>query len=291
LIERLIVAISSSNLCFPIVMRENTPMPTIQSVLSAAKEAASKRLELLLLLSILAGLITSLTYRPALEVIEKAMLAFNTQQENDGDFSGAATILKDGFWPLILGQFSIIATTAFLLPPWARAASPKGLIPGEGGFPGFIKRGLIALKYLLIATLMTTLSFVVIVPVVLLISQVLGGLGSLVILFGALLMLWLNFAWSATANLAIMQSTEASPIGFQAVWLSSRPILRPTVAAFAALWLITSLINLLVGNLITQSLPEAFAKPLSLILSGSLTFAAVAMHLGALFSLPNYKTS
>lgn len=258
-------------------------MPTLSSFMTAAKHQATDRLELLILLSLLAGLLTGIFYRPAIDVIDAVMAAASVPNPSEEDYMHAAELLTAGLGALIMGQLALIMVSAFLLPIWARATAPSGLIPGEGGVSAFFHRGFQAAKHLLIAMGMTISSLALIAPIAAVLSQLLG---SLAVALGGILFLWLNFVWSATANVAIMLTADQPPITFRAAWSYARIFLRPIAGAYAAFWLIAGVINLLLGNMITQSLPADWAKPLSLVLSGALTYAAAALHLGSLFSLP-----
>lgn len=260
-------------------------MTTVSSLLNAAKVTAERRPTLLLLLSLLAGVLTAIFYRPAVDVVDGILAALDAAEPGEEEFTAAANVLTNGLFALVFGQLSLIAISAYLLPYWSRACSPAGLVPGEGGISTMISRGTVAFKYLLMATGLTLVAFVIIAPIAAGLSQIFGGLGSLVIMIGAMMLLWLNFAWSAVAGLAIAYGTNTTPSSFKAVWDGAQPLLRPVTGAYAAFWLGAGILNLLLGNLITTSLAPAVAKPLALVLSGALSYAAVALHLGALFSI------
>ncbi len=253
------------------------------SLLRSAKSMAAKRLELLLLLSLLAGLLTSFLYGPAVDVVNAVAETLSAPDVGEAEVNEAASILSSGLGTLILGQLSLIAISALLLPIWARAAAPGGLIPGEGGIASVISRGIRAFKYLIIATGLTISSFVAVAPIAALLSQMLG---SLPIAAGGILVLWLSLTWSATANAAIALSVDDKSVTFRAAWSYTKIFLRPIVGAYAALWLIAGVVNLLLSNLAAQMLPPEYANSLSLVITGTVSYASTAMHLSCIFSLP-----
>lgn len=261
-------------------------MPTLSNLLKAAKATASKRLELLILLSLLAGVLTNILYRPAVDVIDAVMAVLNVPDPGEEEIQKAAEIFTTGLDVLLLGHLALLMISAFLLPIWARAAAPSGLVPGEGGLPAIFTRGFTALKYLLISTGLTIASFIIIAPIAAGLSQILG---SLPIAAGGILLLWFSFVWAATANIAIMLTVEGTSITFRAAWSYARIFLRPITGSYAALWLVAGILNLLLSNMVTQSLPLDWSKPLSLIISGTLTYAALALHVAGLFSLPGVE--
>ncbi len=258
-------------------------MPTLNSLLIAAKKSADKRLELLVLLSALAGLLTSIFYRPAVDVVNAIMATLSASNAAETEYKEAITILTDNLRTIIFGQVALIAIAGFLLPLWARASAPGDLIPNQGGIPAFLSRGFRAFKYQLAATGLTIASFAIVAPITAVLSQILG---SLALAAGGILILWLSFAWSATANAAIMLSVNDQPITFRSAWSYTRIFIRPLAGAYAALWLIAGIVNLLLSNLATQSLSMDIATPLTLVISGALTYCATALHLSSLFVLP-----
>ncbi|MBV1900853.1 MAG: hypothetical protein KUG56_04185 [Kordiimonadaceae bacterium] len=252
-----------------------------------SKVAASRRPELLLLLAVLAGLLTSILFRPATEIINLALESLGDQQPNDETIEATTKIITRGFSTILLGQIALIAISAFLLPLWARAMGHKGLIPGDGGMLAFVARGMAAFQHIFIANALSVASMLIAVPVLVTLGTALGSMGSLLVMVAAFLLMWLMFAFTSVANFAIIHCAEDKNISYKNAWRQARPFLRPMTSFYATLWLTAGVINLLLSNLAAESLPDEIAMPLSLIISGTLSLLTNALHVAGLFSLPS----
>ncbi|MBL4638965.1 MAG: hypothetical protein JKY57_00380 [Kordiimonadaceae bacterium] len=261
-------------------------MLTIQNFLSHVKAASSRRYKLLLLLALFSGLLTSILFRPATGVIGKAIETLGDVQPSDETIEATARVIVEGFTTLIMGQLALMALAAALLPLWARAMSPQGLIPNQGDLLAGFSRAIAAFQHMFFAGILSVASVLIAAPIIVAVSGFLGGLGSLLILVTSFALLWLNFAYSAVANFAIIHCAEERDISYITAWRRAQPFLRAITGSYAMIWLAAGVVSFLLSNLLVQTLPLGLAQTLSLILSGISALLVGALHITGLYALP-----
>jgi len=261
-------------------------MPTINSILTRSLQRANLRLELLVLLALMAGLLTSIFHRPAATIMQTIATSFEKAEPNSEGYQPVLDIVSSNSSTLALGYLVLLAINTFLLPFWARAMAPSSPVPLDGGIKALLQRGFSALFNILLATLLTTLTAFVIGPIALGLAAALGPLGGLLALAAALTLLWISLVFTSVAHTVICATALDNKLGFRAAWKIVQPFTKPIVAALAFVWLATSFVNLLLGNLAAQSLPDSIGFSLSLIINGATMFLTPALHIGALYAIP-----
>ncbi len=264
------------------------PYPTISAILYQAWAMARKRSELLILLALLSGILCCIVYMPASAVLNNIFEALEEPMMSDEERTNAAMLaLNDGVGTLFMGQLAIMAITAFLLVPWARAVAPTGLIPADGGFPAFARRGIRSFIHLLVALGLTILAFVTIMPFTALLSTALGSLGTVLTIISATALIWLSLSFSGAANFAVASEAQDQKQALFSAWTRVKSFLKPVTGSLALIFLLMVIINALIGNLIIAVLPESFGAIISMVLSGTMIYLVSALHIAGLRIIPS----
>lgn len=263
--------------------------PTILGLLAAAKNAAKARLQLLLLLAGLAGIMTSIVYAPALAVLEELMAALENASSVEGGETEAAAIFREGASTLLFGHLATTAVSCFLLIPFARAAAPGGLIPGGGGTGAMWRRGLRSFLHMVAASGITMLIVLFAVPIVALISSALGPLGSAVMLAAVCAIVWVAISLTGTAHLAIAAEARDRRETLPSAFMRARLFMVPIAGSLALMLLLMMVTDLLIGGLLMAILPAEFYNSVGTIFSGSLLFITSALHVAALYNVPDFR--
>lgn len=261
-------------------------MPTINSILMHSLKRANLRLELLLLLTLMSGLLTSIFYRPTASVLQTIAEAFAKTEADSEGYQPIIDMISNNSGTLILGYLTLLAINALLLPLWARAMAPSNPVPADGGTKAFVQRGLSAFFNILLAALLTMLIAFIVGPIALSLASVLGSLGGLLALATAVALLWISLKLTSIAHTVICATALDEKLSFRGALRVVQPFTKPIVAALAFIWLSTSFVNLLLGNLATQSLPGDIGFSLSLLINGATMFLTPALHIGALYAIP-----
>jgi|GEM_PF-1365983 len=282
-------------------------MPTIPILLEAASKAALRRPQLLLLLTILAGLLASITYTPAARVMETVMAAVPTtapsaQPSSDQDkTSGTATqeaeealtglqdALSDGWGTLLFGHLSLLAISGFLLPLWVRGIDPSDRMPWQGGRIAFIRRGTASFFHLLAAIGLTIVALTIFLIIGLLLGSVGGGVLNILVIILLVSIIWLNFYFSAAANIAIRSEAVDRPMKFIKALSLARPFVRPIVGTWALIWFATFIATSVIGGFVNSMIPAVHTATVSTFVHGSLIFLTSALHIAALSAVPSFR--
>ncbi|MFC3053094.1 hypothetical protein [Kordiimonas pumila] len=261
-------------------------MPTITSMLRYSLHIANIRLELLLMLSILSGIIASVVYKPATRILETALATLGASTNEENGVHSFTTALIENSGQLVIGYIGLLVATSCLLPFWARVCASPDLTPASGSFSENITRSAKACLYMLQATILTAVAASIGGTFIVTGVSFLGAAGSIIILFGALAILWLSLLLTSIAHIVICAVSIDKPLSFAAGWYQIKLFIRQGIGSLAIIWLSISVVNLLLSNLVAIYLPEETRLTVSLILNGAGMFLVSALHIGGLYSLP-----
>jgi len=263
--------------------------PTMSNLMRAAVIAVKARSQLLILLTALAGILSSIVYAPAAEVLNELLLASEEASETGQGQTAVAEIFQNGATTLLLGHLAVTAISAFLLVPWARASAPGGLIPSDGGAGAFWVRGLRSFLHLVAASGLTMLIILFAFPIVTVIAGALGGLGSAVMLAAVFFIIWAAIALTATAHLAIAAEARDRRETIWSAFVRARLFMAPIAGSLALLLFLMMIANLITGGIITGILPTSVQMTVSSIMSGALLYLVSALHVAALYIVPDFR--
>ena len=263
-------------------------MPTLAPLLRAAYISAKRRTELLLLLAIFAGLLTSLFYTPALAAVFELVTAASETGTDDASFDTLGDQAAKYVPIVIMGQLALLAITGFLLPFWARAASPAGLTPWAKNDADVVRRGLLGFLHQLKAGLLTLISlvFIVMITSVLGFTGASGGFG---VLLALVLGIWISVFFSAAANTAIIAAATDQKMTFSEAIAKNRIFLRPIVGSLAIIWFASIIADTIIESILTAVFEVGPALSALAFLKGALAFLVSALHISVLCQLPGFS--
>ncbi|MCJ9427584.1 hypothetical protein [Kordiimonas marina] len=263
--------------------------PTVANIMARAFAMARRRLELLILLGLLSGILSSIVYTPASKVLDALFTALEKAEQTGGTMTEAARILNEGASTLLMGQVMVTLVATFLLVPWARAAAPGGLVPNDGGLPAFLRRGVRSFLHMLAAHGMTVLIILFVMPLAAMIGSFLGPFGPFLIMIAVMAMIWITMALIGTANLAIAAEARDRRETLFSAWVRARLFIRPIVGSLSALFLLLMFADLLIEGLIVSILPAGIARTLSSAAGGALIYAISALHIAGIYVVPDFR--
>jgi vacuolar-type H+-ATPase subunit I/STV1 len=264
--------------------------PTIQNLIGAAVKAARQRTELLLLLSVLAGILTSIVYSPALKVLDDMVAILGTAGGNPNEIDPqAASVFSDGVSTLLFCHLAVTAVTTFLIIPWARAIAPGQLMPAGGGALAMWTRGLRSCLHVIAAGGLSILLVIAAVPIVQLLGGLLGPVGNVLTIALLCLVLWAGFALAGTANLAVAAEARDRRETLLTAFNRSRLFLAPIAGSLALIFLVLMFLNLTVGTMVVTLMPDAWEGRIASVISGAVVYSISALHVAALYTVPDFR--
>ncbi|TNE61882.1 MAG: hypothetical protein EP335_14440 [Alphaproteobacteria bacterium] len=265
--------------------------PTVANILGQAWLVSRKRWQLLMLLALLSGIVSSILYRPATAVINEVLAAL----ESGGDaiteehVAAAAEALSRGGGALLVGHLLVTLVATMLLVPWARAAAPGGLVPAAGGMVAFLRRGVRSFLHMVAANGITVLLTLLVLPVAATLAGLLGALAGLINIAALLLLVWISLSITGTAHLAIAAEARDRQETLYTAWIRAKLFLRAIAGSLAAILFILMTGNLIVGGLVFTLLPEATAQTVSSVLGGALIYLTSALHVAGVYIVPDFR--
>ena len=263
--------------------------PTLISLTSTALRAFMLRPQLFILLAGLAGILSAFLYMPSAAVIEDLLLALEAGGDAESSAGRLADILEDGLGTLFAGHLMVTAVTTFLAVPWARAVAPGKLRPSSGGTPAFIRRGFRAFLHMVAANGITILLALLGLPIVAILSGSLGSLGNAVLMTALVLMIWAALAFTGLAHLAIAAEARDRKDTLVTAWRRGRFFMMPITASLALFLLAAFTLNSMLAGVVGAVLPEGAEKLIVAALSGTILYAASALHIAALYIVPDFR--
>ncbi len=100
----------------------------IADLLSHAVQGAEARHQLLFLLSLLAGLLSSIVFAPSYDVFQDFSEVLSAGAE-DASTTEAMALLSDSWLVVVIGQLLATFISGMLLVPWARAMLGGNVMP------------------------------------------------------------------------------------------------------------------------------------------------------------------
>jgi len=245
------------------------------------------RMELFVLLTIFSGLLTSIIYTPALTALNNLILAAGTSTESGQiDTEAFSALLSDYLPTLIIGHVALLAVFAALLPFWARAANPNGLLPWDGSRNAYLVRSTRSFFHLVTAALLTLVGLGIIILVASILGLASGGAGGIAMLLIVSIGIWISVILSAAANTAIISSSIDHKIRFTEAITKNRFFLRPIIGSLAFIWFASLMANTTLEPVIKMFFDGTLAVRFVAFLQGSFGFITAAVHISALYKIP-----
>jgi len=257
-------------------------MPTIVPLLRIAFHSAKQRAELFFLLTIFAGLLSSIVYSPALP----AIFALMESSQEGAEVAELSAAITDQVPMLIASQLGLLVIAGFLLPLWSRASNPGSLIPWDGSANTLMRRGILGFLHQLTAAILTLLSWALIIMVAALLSTAGGAVGSLAILLAITFAIWTSVFFSAAANTAIISASTDIKMTFSDAINKNKPYIRPIIGSLAAIWFLSLALDMLLETLLTRLSDGAPNYVILAFLKGTLGFMVAALHINILYNIP-----
>lgn len=263
--------------------------PTISNLVRAAMQAAQARAELLLLLALLAGILSSIVYWPALKVLNDFSLALEASEADQAMIEDAFRLLSEGAGTLLFGQVAVTGISAFLLIPWARAAAPGKLLPSAGGSAALMRRGARAFLHMVAASGLSMLLTMVAIQLMVGLSALPAGIAGVLIIAVICFVIWVGFALSGTAHLAVAAEARDRRETLMSAFVRARLFMAPIAGSLALIFLVLMMINMVFGSLTAVLIPASFELRFSSIVFGTVLYLISALHVAAVYIVPDFR--
>ena len=261
-----------------------TPI-NIADLISGAVQRAGQRWQMLMMLAILYGAVSSIINDPAYAILEAFSAAANsTANQGAGaepvDFSAELEILQSGFPTLIWVYLAATALSALLLVPWARATASGDFTPGQGDAAAHARRFARSFSHFITATLLTAAALVLGGAVITMLASLIGFLATPLVFAGGLALIWISIILNAVANYAVLYEAQDKPIGFTDAWRKFRPVFIPLSASLAVFIMVSIIASFIVTGLF--GVDGLNMRLVDTALKSALGFSASALHISAL---------
>ncbi|WP_308912023.1 hypothetical protein [Pseudokordiimonas caeni] len=257
--------------------------PTTLSLLKAAFRAARARAMLLLLLSLMCGAVSGLLYAPAWPVVSDLFTVMADQTLADTERSERmAAILGDGFFTVVICHVLVMAATAQLVAPWARAVAPDAPAPLGAGYGDSARRGFRLFGHMLTGAGVSLSLIIVLVGIAQFIPAAFVQLVVAILMLGSIMMV------AAIVNLANAAAARDRAESFLSAWRRGRLFGGPIVSSFAFIAIMVTFLNMTIGTLIVALAPSAIELPVSMIVGGAFMFLMTALHVAAMHDVPDF---
>ena len=263
--------------------------PTLASLTIAAWTAVRQRMELFFLLAGLSGILSAFLYLPAANVIDEILTILSTPTPDEDQQQAAAAAFSEGASTLFLGHLMVTAVATFLVIPWARASAPGNLVPSGGGVTALLRRGVRSFFHMVAASGLTIILLLVGIPLTAGLTASMGSLGNAVTMTVFVLTIWASIALTGTAHLAIAAEARDRQDTLLTAWRRARFFIIPIAGSLAFLVTMMILANMTVAPIILAILPDGLTKMVGLALSGSLLYMVSALHVAALYIVPDFR--
>ncbi|WP_417450555.1 hypothetical protein [Kordiimonas sp.] len=197
--------------------------------------------------------------------------------------------VSEGLPTLLIGHLLVTAVTIFLAVLWARACAPGNLTPSEGGIRAYLRRGFRSFLHMVAANGLTVLLGLVGLPLLAALTTGIGGIGNAVMMTAIVLMIWAALALTSVAHLAIAAEARDRKETLLSAWRRGRFFLMPMTASLAALFLLAFVADLILMAIFAAVTPPSMFDTLSAVVSGVILFGTSALHIAALYIVPDFR--
>jgi len=261
-------------------------MPTILSLIKLAILSARKRAQLLFLLAVMAGLISSITLTPSVLLMEDIQDTVADAGEGQLNEASLIEMFADGIGTLTGGYIAFLVTIGALIPFWARASSPLHIQPWDGDRSAYARRAVLSFVHLLTATALSLLVLIILLLFTGAIGAALGGPNSFLIIVVITAMIWANILFSATANIAIIAASTDRKLPFAVAFSHIRLFMRPAVGSLAVFLFLSLIIENIFGSVIHGLVDGKNSAMLTSFVRGAIAFLSTALHISVLENIP-----
>ncbi len=259
--------------------------PKIAHLLRYGYERTALRAPLLVLVVALAGLLSSIAFTPAYQVVTDLGAAINSAPGSDA-LGKTEQVLREGWSKLVWGQLLVNAISAALLVPWSRAVAHNGLVPSGGGPTLILKRSLRSFGHLTLGNIVLFVVLAVGISTLSALTNTVGFIAMVVVFAGIFALTWAAIIISTTVNFAVLHEACDQEVTLLKAWQTLRLCVRPAATSFACLVLLYFFASALMSSAL-EGLGIDNSRIL-LITSGSLGFALSALHIATLTALPTF---
>lgn len=241
---------------------------TMASLLRKAPLLLLGRLEILLLLSLLYGIVTTIITFPVIEALRP--IISDKEANIQAIFEGLGAQLP--FTVLLSMLFN-----AILLIPITR------LLVDEAPFEGGANKYLTRISRIFVLQVTALAFFIVALMVMSVILAIFSAIlpQSLALIIGVTAVFILLLTMYAVLNVAIVGEAIDSPTSLVIAWNMIKPVLMPLAAAFGAIKIGTTILAMLI-TLIASNILSSFELPwLSTVVDQSFGFAGQILHFSA----------
>jgi len=261
-------------------------MPTLVPLLRAAIASANQRRELLVLLSIFAGLLTSLIYTPAIIAIKVITAETSSMETTETDLNALSDLIGLHIPTLAIAYLGQLAVSGFLLPFWARAQNPDNLLPWDGSRDSILRQGWYSYQLLVTSTLYTIAGFIVIALVAVILASISGAITGFVLILAIIAAIWISIFFSAAANTGIIAASIDIKLNLTEAIKRNRFFLRPIVGSLAVILFANIILNAASEPFIDSLFEGDIAARFIAFTSGTLGYLTSALHISALYKIP-----
>lgn len=266
-------------------------MLTIAPLLRAAFTSAKLRAKLLLLLTAFAGLLTSLAYTHATEILATLAASVSNLDNNSSEITEFSQQAAAHLPTLIFSQLALMAIYGALLPLWARAASPAGMQPWDGSFDAYLRRSVQSFGFLVTAAILTLVGLFFILIITSVLSSAGSGVGTIAFIAAVTAGLWMSIFLSSAAHTAIILASTDNKRSFTDAIKRSSIFLRPIVGTLAVIWFATILTSAAIEPILRSLVDGTPGARLATFLHGALGFLTAALHISVLHHIPGLCSS
>jgi len=264
----------------------------IALLLSTAVQRTGHRWQLMAMLAILYGILSSVINQPAYAIFEAFSAAANSTADGAAtsdsvDYSRELEILNDSLPTLIWIYLATTALNATLLIPWSRAVAPGELTPSQGDAKAHSVRFIRSFSHYVTATLLTGVAIILGGMLITILASILGFLATPLVFAGGLSLVWVTIILNAVANYSVLFEAQDKPISYSDAWRKFRPAFIPLSACLATFYMASIIVGLVISGLFG---PTGLNSPLSgMAINGAFSFAVGALHIAALVHYNNLR--
>jgi len=261
--------------------------PTLRSLLVRGVGDARRHAELLILLSLLAGLLSAAVFSPAQAILN--LVQDHMRPGGSGDQDAAFAALSRGMMTVALSYMATLLITALAIVPWARRIAPKSQAPALSATSLYMQRSGRILMHLLSGAGLSFLGFLAIIVVATLIGEIVPALNPIMVAAAFVVGIWLMLAVTVTAYLAVSAEARDHRETISSAWLRARLFLQPMVGSYAVVLLCLGVVNVAVSVVVLSVIPDRMVSFIGSALNFAFYFAMTAIQVAALYAVPDFR--
>lgn len=262
-------------------------IPTIGGLLLHGLSVVQRNLETLVLLSLLFGIVATVIFWPAAEVIQAVFQVM--LQKNDRSLDTANALLNNGSMAIFSGMLGLLTLMSLIIVPWARQAAPSKLMPLSGGTGDLLHRSWRVAIHLITAGGLCAIAFFALQLVTGLVANAFPALGGIVAVAALIACIWMCLALTCTAYLAATAEAQDRRETLRTAWMRARLFLQPMIGCYAAILFLSGMVNIFLSMLAFNLVPAHVVTLVDSIVNFAVSFACNAFYVAALYKIPDFR--